>query len=30
MHNIYYAYRAPWYEEAGNLKKFDELPVKQG
>ncbi len=29
MHNIYYADRAPWYEEVGHLKKYDELPVKQ-
>jgi hypothetical protein len=29
MHNIYYAYRAPWYEEVGHLRKYDELPVKQ-
>ncbi len=27
-HNIYYASRAPWYEDAGSLKKYDELPQK--
>ena len=26
--NVYYADRAPWYEESGNLKKYDALPVK--
>jgi hypothetical protein len=30
MHNIYYADKAPWYEEIGKLKKYDELPVKHG
>jgi hypothetical protein len=28
MHNIYYADRAEWYEDACKLKKYDELPVK--
>ena len=28
MHNIYYADRAPWYEEVGDLIKYDALPVK--
>ena len=28
MHNIYYADRAPWYIESGDLKKYDALPVK--
>ena len=28
IHNIYYADRAPWYEDAGSLKKYDALPVK--
>lgn len=26
--NVYYADRAPWYEEAGSLKKYDALPGK--
>lgn len=28
IHNVYFADRAPWYEEVGDLTKYDELPVK--
>lgn len=28
--NIQYASRAPWYEEAANLPKYDEYPKKAG
>lgn len=28
VHNIYIADKAPWYEEVGSLKQFDELPTK--
>ncbi len=28
QHNIYYADKAPWYEDVCTLKKYDELPVK--
>lgn len=28
IHNIYYADRAPWYEEASYLTKYDALPEK--
>ena len=28
IHNVYYADRAPWYEEACSLKKYDALPSK--
>jgi len=28
IHNIYYADKAPWYEESGMLLKYNELPVK--
>lgn len=27
-HNIFMAYRAPWYTDADSLPKYDELPVK--
>ena len=27
-HNIFYANKAPWYEEVGCLNKFDASPVK--
>ena len=28
IHNVYYADRAPWYEDAGSLIKYDVLPEK--
>lgn len=28
QHNIYYADKAPWYEDVCTLTKYDELPVK--
>lgn len=28
MHNVFYADKAPWYEEVGDLTKYKELPVK--
>jgi hypothetical protein len=28
VHNIYFADRAPWYEDAGQLKKYEALPTK--
>ncbi len=28
VHNIYCLDKAPWYEEASSLKKYDALPVK--
>lgn len=28
IHNVYYADRAPWYEDAGSLIKYDALPEK--
>ncbi len=28
VHNIYFANKAPWYKEAAELVKYDELPVK--
>jgi len=28
VQNIFYKYKAPWYEETVNLKMYDELPVK--
>lgn len=28
IHNAYYADRAPWYEDAGSLIKYDALPEK--
>lgn len=28
MHNIYYADKAEWYEDACKLTRYDELPVK--
>jgi hypothetical protein len=27
--NIFYGNRAPWFEEVGNLKKYQELPTKE-
>ena len=27
VHNIYFANRAPWFEDVGALKKYDALPV---
>ena len=29
VHNIYYSNKAPWYEEAGDLVKYRELPAKE-
>jgi len=28
IHNIFYANKACWYKETGELQKFDELPIK--
>ena len=28
LQNVFYADRAPWYEEAGSLQKYDALPEK--
>ena len=28
IHNIFYKNRAAWYEEVGDLKKYDEFPTK--
>jgi hypothetical protein len=29
VHKIYYSNKAPWYEEAGDVVKYRELPVKE-
>jgi hypothetical protein len=30
IHNIFMDNQAPWYREVGELKKYAELPVKDG
>ncbi|UCC57292.1 MAG: GFA family protein [Gammaproteobacteria bacterium] len=29
VHNIFMANKAPWFEEVDNLKKYEQLPVKE-
>jgi len=29
IHNIFMAYKAPWYEEVGDLEQYEELPIKE-